>query len=399
MLIKFADIDLRKPIQPIYVDKRYSRLFVLVSLGYLPVGLLQLDCHPGLRLFDGDRLKTEILQRLGWQLWEHAVAGTLNRLNEISDDQLPAISVVVCTRDRPLLLEQCLDSLRQLDYPNYDVLVVDNCSRNKAVAEVVSKSGFRYTREDRSGLDWARNRGIKESYHDIIAFIDDDARATKGWLRGIARGFESPEIMAVTGNVLAAEIETPAQNDFERYGGMSKGFVSYTIRIEDLGAKAIFWASNWGVGANMAFRRQLFNNIGYFDVSLDVGTPTNGAGDIELFFRTVSHGYSLRYEPTAIVRHLHRRDRATLNKQIYNNGRSFACYLMTIGRNEPQKRLLLLWFTFRWWIWNWHLRRLFMGVLKRDRETMRLAITEFLGCLSAPWAYLKSRKRIQNITN
>ncbi len=397
MFIKFTEIDLKKPLLPIYVDRRYNRLFVLVSWGYLPLGLIQLACLPDSRFFTLERLNNEILQNFGWKIWEQAIAGTLDSLNENPVYQLPPISVVVCTRDRPLLLEQCLDSLKQLDYPTSEIIVIDNCSRNKSVAQIVAKSGFRYAREDRSGLDWARNKGIDESRYNIIAFIDDDALATKGWLRGIAQGFKNPDIMAVTGNVLPAEIETPAQNDFERYGGMSKGFISYTIRAEDLGVKALFWASSWGVGANMAFRRQLFEAVGYFDVALDVGTATNGAGDLEFFYRTVSNGYLLRYEPAAIVRHLHRRDQMSLNKQIFNNGRSFGCYLMTNFRNEPHRRIAVSWFALRWWILDWILRRLFIGIKKRDRETLRLAATELRGCLSAPWAYWKSRKRIKKL--
>jgi glycosyltransferase involved in cell wall biosynthesis len=71
-----------------------------------------------------------------------------------------------------------------LDYPEYEVVVVDNASRDPAVAEVVAQSGCRYVREDGPGLNWARNRGIEEANHDLIAFIDDDALAASGWLRG-----------------------------------------------------------------------------------------------------------------------------------------------------------------------------------------------------------------------
>jgi GT2 family glycosyltransferase len=247
-------------------------------------------------------------------------------------------------------------------------------------------------REDRPGLDWARNRGAREAKYDLIAYIDDDALATPGWLRGIARGFEDPKVMIVTGMVLPAEIETPAQNDFEGYGGMSKGFVSYTVQRDQLNQQGQFWASSWGVGANMAFRRTLFEVIGYFDIALDVGTPTNGAGDIEFFYRAVAAGYTLRYEPAATVRHIHRRDDATLMRQIYNNGRSFAAYLFTIARNEPAKRKKILKFGLRWWLWEWLLRRLINSFIKRDRWTFRFAWIELKGCFSALGAYRAAQK-------
>jgi glycosyltransferase involved in cell wall biosynthesis len=306
--------------------------------------------------------------------------------------RLPPISVVVCTRDRALSLERCLAALAQLDYPSYEVVVVDNCSRDGATQRVVEHSGFRYVREDRPGLDWARNCGMQAARHDIVAYIDDDAIATPGWLRGIARGFEEPAIMGVTGMVLPAEIETSAQNDFERYGGMSKGFVPYVIQRHGLSGRDSFWASNWGVGANMAFRRSLFDAIGGFDIALDVGTPTNGAGDIEFFYRMVSMGHALRYEPAAMVRHIHRRDRASLRRQIYNNGRSFPAYLLTIARNEPHRRREVIWFALRWWVWQWLLRRVLVSIPRRDGWTFRMALTELCGAFSSLKAYREAQQ-------
>jgi glycosyltransferase involved in cell wall biosynthesis len=391
MKIKLIEIDLKKPLQPIYVDIRYSRLFVLMCWGYLPIGILQLTCQSGLRTFSVEQLQNKILESIGWKLWEQAVAGTLNDLKEDTAQSLPTISVVVCTRDRALSLERCLKALADLDYPNYEVVVVDNCSRDKEVREVVNRSGFNYVREDKPGINWARNKGIKSAKYDIIAYIDDDALAARGWLRGIAKGFEEPDVMIVTGMILPAELETPAQIAFEGYGGMSKGFKGHKIKREELSKRDLFRASNWGVGANMAFRRNLFEVIGNFDVTLDVGTPTNGGGDIEFFYRTVAEGYTLCYEPAAMVRHLHRRDSMSLKKQIYNNGRSFPTYLLTIIINKPNRCVAVLWFMFRWWIWHWLLRRLISSLTWRDWRTLRIVLTELRGCTSAPWAFWKSK--------
>lgn len=391
MPIKVTDIDLSQPIEPIYVDPRYTRMFAVVRWGYRPLGMLMLHCQAGMRIFSAEQLRHEVTRQFGWQVWEQSVSGTLNQVNSGTARTLPPISVVVCTRDRALSLERCLESLARLDYPDYEVIVIDNCTRDGSTHAAVARSGFRYVREDRPGLDWARNRGWQEARHEIVAYIDDDAIATPGWLRGVAHGFSSPEIMAVTGMVLPAEIETDAQDEFERYGGMSKGFVSYTIYREHLSKRDMFWASNWGVGANMAYRRTLFDMIGGFDIALDVGTPTNGAGDIEFFFRLVSAGHALRYEPAAMIRHVHRRDRATLRRQIFNNGRSFPAYLLTIARNEPQRRRELLVFALRWWIWPWLLRRLLIAIKQRDWWTARMAWLELRGSFTALRAYRESQ--------
>jgi glycosyltransferase involved in cell wall biosynthesis len=395
MIIKIMQIDYRQPLQPIYVDSKYGWLFVVVCWGYRPLGMLRFQCPAHTRVVSTEQLRHEILQSFGWWLWEAKQSGVLDHLTDQPGDAagaLPPISVVVCTRDRALSLQRCLQALQQVDYPDYEVIVVDNCSRDVRVAEVVAQRGFRYVREDRPGLDWARNRGIQEARHEIIAYMDDDALAAQGWLRGIASAFADREVMAVTGMVLPAELETPAQNDFERYGGMSKGFIGYTIYRDQLDKRARFWSSNWGVGANMAFRRSLFSYIGGFDIALDVGTPTNGAGDIEFFYRTVTAGYPLRYEPAAMAYHVHRRDNRTLERQIYNNGRSFLAYLLTVARNEPQKSQVVFYFALRWWLWPWLLHRLIRSWFNRDQWTAHYTWIELKGALSGWKAYQTAQK-------
>lgn len=392
MVAMRATVDIRQPLQPVYVDTRYSHLLIVASWGHLPLGTLLLDFTSGPRTLSVERLHHELLSAFGWPAWQHAVAGDLNALSDNAARSLPGITVVVCTRDRSLSLGRCLQALTQLDYPQYEVVVVDNCSTQELAVEVVAQSGFRYVREDNPGLDRARSRGIQEAKHSIIAFIDDDALAAPGWLRGVALGFEDPEIMAVTGLVLPAEIESQAQQDFEAYGGMSKGMVARTIRRNALSDRVLFWASNWGVGTNMAFRRALFDAIGDFDVALDVGTPTSGGGDLEFFYRAVAAGYALHYEPAAMVYHLHRRDDAALQQQIFSNGRSFGAYLLTIARNEPQKRARVVGFALRWWLWDWLLQRVLRSLTRRDGREFRLGLTELLGACTAPWAYWESQR-------
>ncbi len=399
MLAKVIEVDLQQSLAPIYMDSRYSAAVILVRWGYFPIGKLRLQCIPDQRTISAKQLESEIFRAFGWQLWEYYSCGKFIQSEETRMRSLPPISVIVCTRDRVCSLANCLGALRQLDYPLYEVIVVDNCSEDAAIAQVVAENGFRYVREDNPGLDRARNCGIREAHYDLIAFIDDDALATTGWLRGIARGFADSEIMAVTGMVLPAELETPAQDDFETYGGMSKGFNPFTIRRSELSNRALFWTSGWGVGANMAFRRSLFQAVGTFDVALDVGTPTNGGGDIEFFYRTVAAGYALRYEPAAFVYHTHRRAATALNQQIYNNGRSFGAYLLTIVRNDPQKRAEVLWFALRWWIWSWLIYRLVRSILTRDAWTRDLAFIELRGALSSVSTHRAAQRLATQLLN
>ncbi len=389
MPVKYVELDLREPLRPIYIDTKYEWLCVIVKHERKPLGVMNLHILPHEREIGLERLRNEISQWFGWQLFEDAIAGAFNSDDDI---HLPPISVIVCTRDRPHSLERALEPLKHLDYPQYEVIVIDNASKSTMVKEVIERAGFRCVREDKPGLDRARNRGVKEAQFDIVAYIDDDTLASSGWLRGIAEGFANPRVMGVTGLVLPAEIETRAQLEFEQYGGMSKGFRPFTISREGLSDKTRFATFAWGLGGNMAFRRSLFNLIGGFDVALDVGTPTNGAGDLEFFYRLVSNGYLLRYEPSAMIRHTHRRDHETFVKQIYNNGRGLGSYLLTVVRNERHNRKKVMRYAVRDWMLPWFGKRFIQSVMKRDTWTRKLVLAEFKGALSAPRAYLRSQK-------
>jgi len=115
---------------------------------------------------------------------------------------MSGITVVVCTRDRAPSLARCLASLARLDPPAAEVLVVDNAPRDGSTREAVAATPFRYVREERPGLDNARNRGIAEARGDIIAFTDDDVEVDPRWIGALATAFQDPGIAGVTGRVL-----------------------------------------------------------------------------------------------------------------------------------------------------------------------------------------------------
>jgi len=309
-----------------------------------------------------------------------------------SEPSLPPISVVVCTRDRAGLLRSCLETLRRLDYPEYDVVVVDNASRDDQTAAVTAQTPFRYVRQDRPGLDWARNRGAAEARHEIIAYVDDDARADPAWLRGVADAFADPRVGLVTGLVLPWELETEAQELFEQYGGMGKGVRSRLFHPGVLSAESQIATHCAGVGANMALRRTTWEAVGGFDTALDVGTPSFGAGDLDMFHRVLTAGLAIRYEPTAIVWHQHRRDMSGLRRQIYSNGRSFGVYLIKLWRTGSVERHATVRFA-GWWVKDWLLGRLLRCVLRREPFPTTLAWAEVWGACHAPWAYLATYSR------
>ncbi|UCC64483.1 MAG: glycosyltransferase [Anaerolineae bacterium] len=391
MAIKVLELELSEQIRPIGGVEGYNKLYILVLYHVRPVGWTRITVHHP--VVSAERLREAITEQPGWELLPY-VLGELIIPRAAVSTPLPPISVVVCTRERAEQLKCCLQALMALDYPHYEIIVVDNASRSDDTSRLVAHLPVCYVREERPGLDWARNRGIAEARHDIVAFTDDDARPDRGWLGAIARAFAEPEVMAVTGLVAPAELEAGAQIRFELiYGGMGRGFRRRTIRRKTLTDRDLLWASNFGVGANMAFRRDLFAAIGPFDVALDVGTPSGGGGDNEMFHRLVARGYTLCYEPAALVWHTHRRDAASLRQLVYNNGRSFGAYLLTCARNRTVSRFSILRFAAREWLGWWLLRRLRRaGGLPR-----RLVAIELIGALLSPLAYRAAQTRARQV--
>ncbi len=388
-MVKIHEIELSAEINDLYVEDEYEFVSLIPMLDSQPLGKINFRAIEE-KYFTKDFLINMISVNSGGKFLAKKL---FEKIDDSFKNYKPGISVIVCTRDRAESLVMCLKSLTELDYPSFEVIVVDNCTKDDSVFKVAKKFNARYVREDTPGLDYARNKGIKEAGYDIVAFIDDDAIASKGWLNGIALGFVNSKISAVTGLTLPAELNTYAQIDFEFYGGMSKGFNSFTITKSSLNSKNRFWSSAWGVGTNMAFRKNIFDNIGSFNVALDVGTPTCGGGDIEMFQRVVSFGYNLRYEPTAFVKHFHRKEYPALKKQIFNNGKSFPAYLFTVYKYAKGERLVLLKFAFIDWLLKWLILRIIKSVLRFDRKTFSFACNEFLGAVIAPFSYLKSIKK------
>jgi glycosyltransferase involved in cell wall biosynthesis len=306
----------------------------------------------------------------------------------------PPISVIVCTRNRTSQLAECLQSLLVLDYQQYEILVVDNAPGDEQTAQLVADLPVRYVREERPGLDFARNCGLHEACHSIVAFIDDDAWPDRGWLRAIARAFNDSEVMAVTGPVMPAKLETQAQNLFEfGYGGMNHGFERRVVRHITYDDMGLLWASAFGVGTNMAFRKPLFSEVGGFDVALDVGMPSGGGGDVEMLHRLVARGHTLVYEPTALVWHQHRPGMNDLRQLVSNNGRSFGCYLLTSARNRTVGYISILYFALRFWLWGWIGKRLLRP--RSNGFPRHMVWRELLAALGSPMDYLRSRVRAQ----
>jgi glycosyltransferase involved in cell wall biosynthesis len=321
----------------------------------------------------------------------------LRQLAEVSSTAATAapslpVSVVVCTRDRTDSLARCLRSILELSQSPVEVLVVDNAPGSEATRELVSRMpGMRYVREERPGLDVARNAAIRSSTGAVIAFTDDDATVHRNWTVQLQKAFRRPAVMAVTGLVLPAELETEAQCIFEEHWGFNRG---YRRRVFDgdflartLGRGAPVWQI--GAGANMALRREAFDRVGGFDERLDAGAA-GCSGDSELWYRLLAAGHECAYEPTAVVFHRHRREMKALQRQIFAYMRgSVTAHFIQFERHRHWGNLRRVFLAFP----AVYARLLLSGGLRGFRSRHRTLGMEIAGYLSGLGFYLRHRER------
>lgn len=257
----------------------------------------------------------------------------------------PPISVVLCTRDRPDDLSGALMSLAQLDYPEFEVVVVDNAPTTDATDRVVRAcTGLRIRRvvEPVAGLSNARNTGLRAARHRLVAFTDDDVVVDPHWLTALARGFtRSTEVACVCGLVPSGELRTPAQAYFDQRVSWSDSLApqlfALTTPPPDMPLFP-FQVGRFGTGANFAVDRDRIVELGGFDEALGAGTATKGGEDLDIFFRVVATGHALAREPAAIVWHRHRIDSAALMSQARGYGMGLGAWLTKIGLDPVHRR-------------------------------------------------------------
>jgi GT2 family glycosyltransferase len=274
------------------------------------------------------------------------------------EGRMPSVTVAICTRNRPDWVDRCLASLERLRpaplalTEGFEILVVDNAPPDERTKDVVNRRpAVRYVVEPRPGLNFGRNRALKEARGAFLAYIDDDVVVDPGWLAGLREAWsENPDAKAFTGLVLPFALETEAQILFERRGGFRRGFDKKRFRGADPGNPlAPCGAGSFGAGANMAFHRETVLAIGGFDEALDTGAPLPGGGDLDMFYRMARTGAPFIYEPQFALFHEHRRELAQLRRQYWTWGLAHMAFVVKSYRSDfayrnSLKRLATWWF-------------------------------------------------------
>jgi GT2 family glycosyltransferase len=227
----------------------------------------------------------------------------------------PKISVIVCTYNGSRTIGQCLNGLAQLDYGDFEVIVVDDGSTD-ATASIATRPGVRLIRTKNRGLSSARNTGIAAASGQIIAFIDDDAWPDPHWLTYLAESFRSTTYAGVGGPNVPPEDDGPIARAVAHAPG---GPIH--VLITDREAEHI-------PGCNMAFRADRLREIGGFDPQFRIA-----GDDVDLCWRMLDAGWTLGFSPAAMVWHRRRNSIKGYWTQQLNYGKAEAM----LERKWPSK--------------------------------------------------------------
>jgi mycofactocin system glycosyltransferase len=282
-------------------------------LGGSPMRLLRLSEHAanllaGLRA--GAAAETRAARRLARRLCE---AGLAHPLPPPGGPGAGDVTCAVAVRDDPDGLATLLASLETHQPPPGDAIIAEDGSRDpRAIADVARRAGARLIQRDIArGPAAARNEASQVTGSPIVAFVDADIEVTAGWLEPLLAHFADPAVAAV-----APRVRAPAQ------GGTTLDRFERHCSPLDMGSLASPVGPRRRVryvpSAALLFRRDALEELAGFDEDLRLGE------DVDLIWRTVAAGWTVRYEPSVVVHHRNRPNWAALGRRRFGYGTSAA---------------------------------------------------------------------------
>lgn len=297
------------------------------------------------------------------------------------------VSAVVCTRNRPALLDACLAGFARLDPAARELIVIDQSDGDES-ARVVGRyrgriPGLRHHPTSSRGLSRARNEAIQVAAGDILAFTDDDCVVRPDWIGAVAAAFEEePSLAAVTG------VSLP-----ERTEGLAAGRVAATTWHR--GGRRHFRRpvdpAEVGGGFNLSFRRAWIDKVGPFDPDLGAGARFRAAEDTDFIHRILRAGGVIRYDPGVVVAHLPWRGDGVQSEAEVGYGHGIAVWaLKRLGQGDlfPARVAMGVLLS--------QGRRVLSGMIRRDAEATRTGRAYLAGLASGAADWIEHRFRSRN---
>ena len=209
----------------------------------------------------------------------------------------PKASVVVAAYNAAATLGECLSSIRELNYPDYETIVVDDGSTD-STSEIANQAGVRTIRVEHNGLAAARNTGVEAASGEVVAFIDADARADRDWLYHLIETITRRDAAAASGPNFAPDPHSARAAAMAAAPGLPREVRAGDDRLAQL------------CGCNMAITKAALQKVGGFDPMF-----TNAGDDVDLSWRLAASTETLAYAPGAVVIHERRATLATYLRQ------------------------------------------------------------------------------------
>jgi GT2 family glycosyltransferase len=227
----------------------------------------------------------------------------------------PRVSVVVCSCNGASTLRDCLDGLLNLDYADYEVIIVNDGSTD-ATADIAADYPFLLINTGNCGLSSARNTGLRAATGEIVAYIDDDARPDPHWLRYLVSTFMEGDWAAVGG----PNLPPPGDGAVADCIANAPGGPIHVL-LSDRQAEHV-------PGCNMAFRRSTLLEFGGFDPRF-----RTAGDDVDICWRLQASNLEVGFSPAAVVWHHRRRSVRSFLRQQSDYGKAEAL----LERKWPEK--------------------------------------------------------------
>jgi glycosyltransferase involved in cell wall biosynthesis len=225
----------------------------------------------------------------------------------VPEQKLPKVSIVVCSYNGARTLRDCMLSLQDLHYPDYEVILVDDGSKDETQAIMQEFPRVQNIRQKNCGLSVARNVGIAAATGEVVAFTDSDCMVDRDWIYFLVHTLLSGNFAAVGG----PNISPPATDWIQATVGAAPGSPSHVL-LTDTVAEHV-------PGCNMAYHKWALAMIGGFDAEY-----RKAGDDVDVCWRLMQSGYQIGFSPAAVVWHYRRFEVRTYFSQQVGYGEAEA---------------------------------------------------------------------------
>jgi GT2 family glycosyltransferase len=203
----------------------------------------------------------------------------------------PLITIIVPVRNEEKTIDACLRSLKALNYPTHEIIVVNDGSSDRTEEILGQFDAITVLRTEGVGPSMARNLAIEKAGGEYLAFTDGDCIVDREWINQLLAYFTNATVMGVGGDQLCPEDETPFGKDVHDFMNLIAFATDY------LKTKKAVMEVTHNPTCNMMYRREAFQVMGFFKKDL---WPCE---DLEFDYRLIRAGYTLIFNPQAIVYH------------------------------------------------------------------------------------------------